>query len=61
MENMLTDPDLSSAESGNLKVILGLRGNRFISFTISEKYSASSFRERGNVFISAVISEKNNT
>lgn len=36
MENMLTDPDLSLVESGNLKVIIGLPSDKFISFMISK-------------------------
>lgn len=36
MENMLTDPDLSLVQSGNLKVIMGLPSDKFISLTISK-------------------------
>lgn len=60
MENVLTDPDLSLVESGNLKVIIGpIPRDKFISFTVSKnEYVASSLTGCSNLIVSVIISEK---
>lgn len=46
---MLTDPDLTSVESGTLKVKLHLLGNKLIRFKVSEtKYVVSSCKNHAS-------------
>lgn len=59
MENILTDPDLSSVQAGNLKVILGLPSNKFISLSIPKNWVCGFLiRECGDLFASVIISGK---